>query len=148
MKNVVAAKHIIDNLPRSIFKGVLFFDNETYTGQWMILERSGRCLPKNQSPISERDAFVIFDEPRCRGSDIKLRVDARALLTIGPGMCKDKLMQAAGRLRQLDRGQSLLIVGGKDVFTKIRSYCAPQNEIVSRDVLQWTMKNTVQATAN
>ena len=36
---------------------------------------------------------------------MKLQPRARAAITVGPGCCKDKLMQAAGRMRQLDRGQ-------------------------------------------
>jgi hypothetical protein len=56
------------------------------------------------SPIKENEAFVLFDENRCRGADMMLNQDAKALLTLGPKMCKDKLMQAAGRLRMLDKG--------------------------------------------
>ena len=43
------------------------------------------------------------------------------LLTLGPTTCKDKLMQAAGRLRKLGQGQTLRIVGTADVTAKIRS---------------------------
>jgi len=60
---------------------------------WMVLSQSGRSWPHSSSPIHERDAFVYFDESRCRGTDMKLKGDAMAFLTAGPGMCKDKLMQ-------------------------------------------------------
>lgn len=33
--------------------------------------------------IHERDAFVYFDESRCRGADMKFRTDARAALARG-----------------------------------------------------------------
>ena len=42
----------------------------------MILEKSGRCLPKGKSPPKEKDTFALFDEPYCRGVDLKLRPDA------------------------------------------------------------------------
>lgn len=103
----------------SRFKGVVFFDNSSPEGQWMALENSGRLLPKNQSPVQESQAFAIFDEPRCRGSDLKLSKSAVALLTIGPRMCKDKLMQAAGRMRSLSQGQSLVIAGTELLFNEI-----------------------------
>jgi hypothetical protein len=45
------------------------------------------------SPIKEKDAFIYFDESHCRGSDMKLKSNAVALLTLGRKMCKDKLMQ-------------------------------------------------------
>ena len=45
--------------------------------------------------------FTYFDEPRSRGADLKLGRKARAAVTIGPGMKKEKLMQAIGRMRRL-----------------------------------------------
>jgi hypothetical protein len=78
----------------------------------------GRAL--GSSPIHERDAFVFFDESRCRGADMKLKPKAVAALTIGPGMCKDKLMQAAGRMRLLQCEQHLIIFVPHELELKIR----------------------------
>lgn len=67
-------------------------------------------------------------------------------------------MQAAGRLRQLGRGQRVVFVGTADITEQIRTvqqqynnndvaYTAPESsEITSKDVLQWVMNNTVDAT--
>ncbi len=103
---------------KSMLKGVTFFNEETKA--WMILEASGRCMKRDQSPLNERDTFALFDEPRCRGVDLKLRPDAIAVLTLGQSICKDKLMQAAGRMRQLSRGQKIIILGETKVFNEIR----------------------------
>lgn len=46
---------------------------------------------------------------------MKLKPDAKALLTLGPGMCRDKLMQAAMRMRQLEQRQSLTLVASFEV---------------------------------
>jgi hypothetical protein len=46
---------------------------------------------------------------------MKLKADAKALLTLGPGMCRDKLMQAAMRMRQLEKGQSIMLVATSEV---------------------------------
>ena len=35
---------------------------------------------------------------------MKMKEDATGILTLGRKMCKDKLMQAAGRMRMLDKG--------------------------------------------
>lgn len=66
------------------------------------------------------------------------------------------MMQAAGRLRQLERGQSLRFVGSRDITDKIRAVAsrgavssgasAQEDDLTSQHVLQWVMHNTVQAT--
>lgn len=42
---------------------------------------------------------------------MKLLRNAEAALTLGPRTPRDKLMQAAGRLRQLDKEQKLVLLG-------------------------------------
>lgn len=51
----------------------------------------------------------------CRGVDMKLRSRSHGLLTLGPRMCKDTLMQAAMRMRQLELGQSLTLIATPEV---------------------------------
>lgn len=155
---------ILKFLPIKEFGGVLFYD-AVNSHNWVILERSGRLLPKDISPITEEEAFVIFDEPRCRGTDLKLRPKAIALLTLAPKLCKDKLMQAAGRLRKLGRDQKLIMVGGADVFSKLNDLTRSHNnsssvstrilnvvktlgfQATATHVLSWAMTNTVESTA-
>eukprot|EP00899_Mesostigma_viride_P028443 jgi/Mesvir1/8784/Mv02694-RA.1 len=102
---------------RERFPGVIYFD--TTLREWMVRDRSGWCVPLSRSPIAPADAFVIYDESRCRGTDLKLRPDALALVTLSARMTKDKLMQAAGRMRQLDKGQRLLLVGNAELSDKV-----------------------------
>lgn len=128
------------------FKGIIFFDDSSTNGQWMALEPSGRLLPKDRSPVQESEAFAIFDEPRCRGADLKLNKEAIALLTLGPRMCKDKLMQAAGRMRSLSRGQSLVLTGTEFLFDEIREVTGSQH-VEPKAILEWTLSNTVKANA-
>ena len=162
----------------SEFRGVVYFDHHQDTaavgGEWMILDRVGRCAALAESALKASEAFCIYDEARCRGADLKLSPDAKALLTIGPKNGKDKVMQAAGRLRLLGRSnQSILFVGTPDVSTKIReaarqsrrALTKPKNvldyistrirevtrgldrdRITPKDVLGYVMANTVEAT--
>lgn len=51
---------------------------------------------------------------------MKLKPDAKALLTLGPGMCSDKLMQAAMRMRQLEQSQSLVLVANSEVSRYVK----------------------------
>jgi hypothetical protein len=59
-------------------------------------------------------------------------------------------MQAAGRLRQLGRGQAVHFVGTPDIMAKVRAANIPTLSAATPfqpvHVLQWVMSNTVQAT--
>ncbi|CAN0563427.1 unnamed protein product, partial [Ectocarpus sp. 12 AP-2014] len=132
------------------FRAVVFFDASRDTaavgGEWMVLDRVGRSVALSGSPIRASEAFAIYDEARCRGADLKLSPDATALLTIGPKNGKDKVMQAAGRLRLLGRSnQSIVFVGTPDVSTKIEEVTGISDPdlISSQDVLAYVMANTV-----
>ena len=123
--------------------GVVYFNKKL--DSWCVISRAARTESElTRSPVREQDAFVYFDMHRCRGSDLKLRPDAVATLTIGPFMRKDRLMQAAGRMRQLDAGQSLRFVVPPDVAKKI-SEVAASNDASGvpsvNELVQWVMTN-------
>lgn len=92
------------------FAGVCYFDEGE--DQWMVCDKRGRRLPRHVSPIREAQALTLFDEARCRGADLQLRIDATAVLTLVPATHKDKLMQAAGRLRKLGACSLRSLSGG------------------------------------
>ncbi|KAG2492053.1 hypothetical protein HYH03_009551 [Edaphochlamys debaryana] len=151
--NRSAAAYLLSRLDRGRYRGVTYFDE----GQrfWVVEDRQGRRAPRHASPIPEADTFVLFDEARCRGADLKLRLGAVGLLTLGPGSTKDKVMQAAGRLRQLGRGQKLWLTAAPDIAAKIRcasgvatgtSLDARPCRSAAEAVLRWVMANTVDAT--
>jgi hypothetical protein len=117
--NAGVAKYLIGKLSKT-FRGVIFFDGESLSKGWYVLDRNGSTKPRHSSPIHERDAFVYYDESRCRGADMKLRPTDGAILSLGPKMSKDKLNQAAARLRMLEFGQKLRIVGTPEITAKIQ----------------------------
>jgi hypothetical protein len=123
-------------------QGVVFFD--TACNEWRVLSVSGREWSLTNSPIRECEALVFFDDSRCRGSDMKLKADARGMLTVGPKMCKDKLMQAAGRMRELDQDQSIFLVGRSDV-TRLLGQTG--EALTSLHVLEWVLDNTIASIA-
>eukprot|EP00557_Chaetoceros_sp_GSL56_P009289 CAMPEP_0176498810 /NCGR_PEP_ID=MMETSP0200_2-20121128/12552_1 /TAXON_ID=947934 /ORGANISM="Chaetoceros sp., Strain GSL56" /LENGTH=550 /DNA_ID=CAMNT_0017897107 /DNA_START=775 /DNA_END=2427 /DNA_ORIENTATION=+ len=134
-------------------KGVTYYEND----EWKVMDSSGQVLAKKTSPLHKSDTFVILDEPRCRGVDMKLREDAHAFITIGKEMRKDKFMQAAGRMRQLEQRQSLFIIGEQNIFSEVsRKMHASNNtfkdritvKVETKDVLNWIMKNTANAMIN
>lgn len=98
----------------SPLRAVVFYD----AGGWVARDGRGRQWPLRMSPIPEREAFVLFDEALCRGADMKLG-QGEAIVTLGPRMGKDKLMQAAGRMRRLGEGQTLRLTAQPDVHASI-----------------------------
>ena len=87
--------------------GILFCDNQ---GKWIVYDTNNKRYIKRGTTIPDYKTFVIFDEARTRGADLKLDNNLVAALSLGPGLTKDKLMQAAGRLRNLARGQTIMIM--------------------------------------
>lgn len=115
-------------------QGVVFYEKE-----WKFLLRSGVVSSLRESPVKEKDAFVFFDEAQCRGVDMRLRPDACGVLTLGRKMTRDKLCQAACRLRLLGRGQTLKIVAFPDVIAAVLR--ARRDDFSVAAVLNWTFAN-------
>jgi hypothetical protein len=137
------ATKLLEHLSVNQFSGVVFCND----GDWQIRDRRGVTCSLSGASIDVARTFVYYDESHCRGADMKLDPDAVAVVTVGPGMCKDKLMQAVGRMRQLDFGQSIVLVGYDEVTLKIaKAAQTSANEINSNHVLLWVMSNTVQST--
>ena len=142
--NDTVAAHLLPRLPGA-FQGVVYFDAEA--GDWVVRDQRGLSWPKHSSPIPERNAFVYFDESHCRGADMQLRIDARAVLTLGPRMGKDKLMQAAGRMRRLGARQRLYLAALPDTAGAIRRANAGARGLQPAHVLQWALGNTARDVA-
>ncbi|KAI8807157.1 hypothetical protein BJ742DRAFT_739966 [Cladochytrium replicatum] len=156
VSNQDAAFYLVRNGLKNHFRGVCFFHQLT---GWKILDReTDDVVGLAASHLHESETFVIFDEARSRGSDMRLKKDAVAILTLGGSTCKDKLMQGAGRLRMLGTSQKLDIVCTSDVRESIkrlrddgsritRRILAYINEINVNDVLNWVLCNTKVACA-
>lgn len=132
------------------FEAIFYFD--TPSEMWCVLNMHGQVLPRHRSPARASSSFVYFDQSRCRGADMQLHPDDRGVLTLGPKMRKDDLMQAAMRLRALGRNQKLLLVGTPEVASSICSHATPEagrDELGDHnpllDVMSWVISNTVKA---
>ena len=76
-------------------------------GSWATVHTNGDSSRKT---LPDKEMFVVYDESSCIGVDKKLHPDALAMLVVSSGCTMTKLMQAAGRMRQLSMGQSLQMV--------------------------------------
>lgn len=89
-------------------KGILYCNE---SGCWKVYDVTTHVTIDRDTSIPEHQTFVIFDEARTRGADIKMNTDITAVLSLGPNMTKDKMMQAVGRLRKFGRNQKINILG-------------------------------------
>eukprot|EP01129_Flabellula_baltica_P013511 TRINITY_DN6281_c0_g1_i1.p1 TRINITY_DN6281_c0_g1~~TRINITY_DN6281_c0_g1_i1.p1 ORF type:complete len:1215 (-),score=230.04 TRINITY_DN6281_c0_g1_i1:612-3749(-) len=126
-------KYLLENMGPK-YHGIVYF-----SGDWMAVDRNGNTTRKTVSNLNERDCLVIFDQYRCRGADMKLNYNAKALLTLGTNMNKDSLMQAAGRMRELDKHQSITILVGSDIKHEIKG----EGTVSNVDVINWVIRNTI-----
>lgn len=78
---------------------------------------------------------------------MKLAPTARAVLTLGPDMCRQELMQAVARMRQIARGQTVEVIATEEVCRSIREIrgLAPEADISMANVVEWTLSNTAAA---
>lgn len=143
VSNAEAADFLL-SLPNFSFRGVVYFHLSKKS--WMVKNNKGQEWALHASPIKPVDCFTIFDESRCRGADIVLKFNAIGLVTLGPRMTKDKLMQGIGRLRMLDRTQNLILVGNEDVAIQICQMNSTTKDLISPiHVVRWVIENTLQA---
>lgn len=70
------------------------------------------------------------------------------MLTLGSKICKDKFMQAAGRMRKLDT-QNLIYAGTLEVTNKIMKFSNKEShEIGPKQILEWVLDNTIKFLEN
>lgn len=73
-------------------KAAVFFDK----GRAWVISRNGMKQPLLASPWKDGitgELLVFFDEANCRGVDLKLAPDARAVLTLALNQTKDHTVQ-------------------------------------------------------
>ena len=98
------------------FKGISFCHDNV----WKAYKIDSReCVEKGTS-IADDETFVIFDEYRTRGADMKMDSTIVGVMSISQGITKDSLMQAAGRLRKIGREQKLILILTPEVKNKIK----------------------------
>ena len=93
MTNDQIIRHWLDRVRESqdIAAGVFFDDSDNLS----VMTRDGLVEPFYSSPFFQRldQCIVYLDDAHTRGTDLKLPPHFRALVTLGPGVTKDKLVQ-------------------------------------------------------
>ncbi|KAF7929086.1 hypothetical protein BELL_0370g00080 [Botrytis elliptica] len=144
LKNEEVASRWLAKLPVTEVHAAVFFDS---SDELCVLNRDGVTEPLTISPFAKQmDRCVIYlDESHTRGTDLKLPVSYRAIVTLGPDLNKDRLAQACKRMRKLGKGQSVLFCAPKDIQRKIihSTNMTQSDQIEVKHVLLWCIRNTL-----
>ncbi|TGO33323.1 hypothetical protein BHYA_0252g00040 [Botrytis hyacinthi] len=145
LRNEEVARRWLAQLPvTDEVQAAVFFDS---SDELCVLNRDGVTEPLTISPFAKQmDRCVIYlDESHTRGTDLKLPVNYRAIVTLGPDLNKDRLAQACMRMRKLGKGQSVLFCAPKDIQRKIihSTNMIQSDQIEVKHVLLWCIRNTL-----
>lgn len=121
------------------FRGIVYFDSDSK--QWNVYNRQTNYTePLKRSYMKEAECFVYYDESRCRGSDMKLKSNAVALVTLEPRLTMARLLQGCARLRKLGpNGQKVILSGTSETL--------PSPNTTVREVLEKVLEVTVATTS-
>ena len=92
LQNKEVAYTWLSRIPASEAQAAVFFD---HSNELTVLSRDGVTEPLMISPfVKQLDQCLIYlDEVHTRGTDLKLPTDYRAVVTLGPDLTKDRLVQ-------------------------------------------------------
>ncbi|KAJ6485682.1 hypothetical protein C8R45DRAFT_997491 [Mycena sanguinolenta] len=124
-------------------EAAVYFDPST--DEICVISRDGRIQPFVSSLYKKQlgKTLVYLDEAHTRGTDFKFPGETRAVVTLGPRLTKDKLVQGCMRMRRLGKDHSLLFFASTEIQSKIVAATDVRpDEIESRHVLLWTMAET------
>ncbi|KAF8729261.1 hypothetical protein RHS02_07818, partial [Rhizoctonia solani] len=131
-------------LRKDIEAAVYFNDRD----ELVVLPQSGTPSLLNTSPFAQRldKCIVYLDDGHTRGTDLKLPRKTRAMVTLGPKVTKDRLLQGCMRMRKLGHGQSVIFAAPPEIDTQIRNaspdIIQSSSKIDALDVLRWAMLET------
>ncbi|KIY51106.1 hypothetical protein FISHEDRAFT_37737 [Fistulina hepatica ATCC 64428] len=128
---------------RSSIEAAVYFnqeDDEPY-----VVTRGGRTenLISSSYQFQLQKTVVYLDECHTRGTDFKFPDGTRAVVTLGPKLTKDKLVQACMRLRKLGTTHSVVFFATNEIIRRITRSVHSASNVDSCDVLSWTMRESV-----
>ena len=146
-----------DGIPNKIkYRGVVFYDDFTNLEMVAMVPKDRDDIidikPLSSTQVEEALLFRYLNDMRTRGTDIKLPLMTKGILTIGKDLCLSKLVQAAYRLRQLGKGQTLEFWLLDETFDSIRKFIETygnrtnisDSSISSQDIYEWCASNSIK----
>jgi hypothetical protein len=92
LENKEMARAWLSSVSESAAQAVIFFDSRN---EICVLSRDGTTEPLLISPFAKQmdQCLVYLDEVHTRGTDLRMPANYRAIVTLGPGLTKDRLVQ-------------------------------------------------------
>ncbi|CAE6491982.1 unnamed protein product [Rhizoctonia solani] len=143
MKNEELVRCWLDLRP-DVEAAVYFNDMD----ELVVLPQNGTPVHLNSSPFAQHldKCIVYLDDGHTRGTDLRLPRNTRALVTLGPKVTKDRLLQGCMRMRKLGHGQLVVFAAPPEIDTQIRSASpkpiSSSAAVDALDVLRWSMLET------
>ncbi|GCA62130.1 protein of unknown function DUF3645 [Kipferlia bialata] len=126
-------------------EAVVYFSEES--NGLTVLTRQGVQMRLKSSPyaLNLSRCLCYYDDFHSRGTDLPglPKSGIRAVLTLGPSLKKEKLVQSAMRLRQLSRGQSVTYLAPPEVHAELGDLSGGTG-ITPTHVVMWSIHNTVR----
>ncbi|KAG8732989.1 hypothetical protein FRC11_009494 [Ceratobasidium sp. 423] len=125
--------------------GAVYFNDRD---ELVVLPQNSTPVLLSTSPFGQHldNCIVYLDDGHTRGTDLKLPKKTRALVTLGPKVTKDRLLQGCMRMRKLGHGQSVMFSAPPEIDTQIRNAhpnpICPEGRVDALDVLRWAMVQT------
>ncbi|OAA53732.1 hypothetical protein ISF_08671 [Cordyceps fumosorosea ARSEF 2679] len=123
-------------------KAVVFFNESEVLSVW---DGSGVAPLKTSTYSNKLDSCAVFlDEAHTRGTDLRLPLEYKAAVTVGPGLTKDRLAQACMRMRSLGKGQTLVFYLSFEAENNIRVLLqlSDKQPIAVEHIVQWSIVQT------
>ncbi|KAJ6607016.1 hypothetical protein B0H10DRAFT_2073490 [Mycena sp. CBHHK59/15] len=144
LQNEEVARKWLELEPRPSVEAAVYFNSSD--DEIRVVSRDGRIEPLASSLYRTQLAktLVYLDEVHTRGTDFKFPAGTRAVVTLGPKLTKDKLVQGCMRMRRLGSDHSVLFFASAEIWSKITASCnvQPTGGLDSEHVLLWTMQET------
>ncbi|KAL9070862.1 MAG: hypothetical protein Q9157_005685 [Trypethelium eluteriae] len=141
LSNLEVAREMLHS-SRDAEAAIFFNDRDEPT----VVDGRGYLTPLRLSSFKDSlaNCLVYFDEAHTRWIDLAIPDGARAAVTLGPRLEKDRLVQGCKRMRRLGSGHSVVFFAPPEVHREVfrTSKKLPTQQLDSRDVLLWSMTNT------
>ena len=125
-------------------EAAIFFDaNNTAS----VVNEFGKVMSLAVSPYERSlDRCLLYlDDVHCRGCDFRMPRASKAVVTLGRGMQKDKLVQACMRMRLLGNGHAVAFLASFEVDLQVQTYPRKpelQDAPIVASILSWCLTNT------
>ncbi|KAJ7132331.1 hypothetical protein C8R44DRAFT_611840 [Mycena epipterygia] len=144
LRNEEVAREWLKLERRPYVEAAVYFDPSS--DEIRVVSRDGRIQPLASSLYKKQleKTLVYLDEAHTRGTDFKFPANSRAVVTLGPRLTKDKLVQVGCmRMRRLGKDHSVLFFASAEIRSKIVAATRTRpDEIDSQHVLLWTIQET------